>query len=165
MLDFRIGQSTWLEAYGINDMKQMVFPDIKIRRRYSKELEYINANSSIAGCGALLWKVKTEAYIRYIAQGLPVLRVDYEKLVERTQPVMREVLKHIGCKWNDSVLEHHTRKHPEMIHNNLTVGETDPQRKVSNSSIGRWKNKLRKEDVEAIRYVTDDVYEQITQQS
>ena len=69
------------------------------------------------------------------ALDLPVLRVQYEELVDRPEAKVREVLEHLGLPFDASVLEPERNQRPV-----LTLSAQQVRRKINRSSIGRWKN-------------------------
>jgi hypothetical protein len=162
MLGLNLGGHCWLEVYGVADVQKSFSENPTYQERYKKEIEYISSNPTIGSYGALLWRIKTDAYHAYLEQGFPVLRVEYEDLVQESRSVMEKVLKHIGYDWHESVLAHHNAEDPEAFDNGMSVGQTDPHKEVFSSSVGQWKTTLSEKAIEDIKAIAGSTYEALT---
>jgi tetratricopeptide (TPR) repeat protein len=65
---------------------------------------------------------------------LPTLEIFYEELVERFEPVARELVKFTGLEWNDACLKPQESDRPV-----LTASAGQVHQAVSKSAVGRWK--------------------------
>ncbi len=162
MLSLQFINGSWLEVVGLRDLMQRLQSSASARDEYKKELDFIFKNESLAGGGALLWRMKTEAFLRYLDLGFPVLGVQYETLVSDSESILRKILNYLSCRWDPAVLEHHKKSHHEVNKDGLTVGHTAPNRPVDRSSVGRWQAILSDKDQEAVNLITADLARKIS---
>jgi hypothetical protein len=141
MRQLRVGEWQWLE-HVCRPVMEAMLQEEEFRRSYAVEIEQLR-NSAIpdVGLGALYWKWKTSALLRYLGQGLPVHPVIYEQLIFDPEAVMREVLMFLGIEWHPNVLMHHRRSHSQLIEG-IAIGGTDAKRALDGKSLGKWRSVL-----------------------
>lgn len=66
---------------------------------------------------------------------MPVVRVQYEQLVEDPQRETRRVLDHLGLPFDSAVLEPQENRRAV-----LTLSAQQVRTKINRTSIGRWRN-------------------------
>lgn len=65
---------------------------------------------------------------------LPILEVEYEKMVEDLEGYARQIIDHVGLRWDDACLRFYETKR------DVITESTDQVRKpIYSSSIGRWR--------------------------
>ena len=164
MFGLRAATANWFEVWGYPILLRK-FASAEFRDRYVKALDLaaMNVTEFQAGCAALYWTYKTEAILDYQSQGLPVLPVFYDELVQQPRLVLHRVCQHLGIGWDDALLHHDRQPHGEIFAHGLTVGKTDPKRPIYNSSIDRWKTELTQEAADAITEITGQVWADVQQ--
>lgn len=79
-----------------------------------------------------------DALMRHWQEVLPAGRmtvIDYERLVETPEAVMRALLKHLGLPWEDACL--HFEKNPAP---SLTASAAQVRQPIYRSSVGSWQS-------------------------
>jgi len=154
MMKLKLLHSSWLERVCLPVLERKLSESEFVEAFQDDILAATNAADRLAASGALYWKCKTGALLRYMKSGLPVHPVIYEQLVTTTATVMREVLGFLGVEWQESVLQHHRRSHSQIV-GGKAMGGTDPSRSVDGESVGQWKRSLTREQIEIVRRISD----------
>jgi hypothetical protein len=149
MMELRVGGWQWLKDECLPVMETLL-RDREFQVRYEVELKLIRESASRnVGMGALYWKWKTGALIRYSREGLPIHPVVYEQLVVEPATAMREVLAFLCVEWHADVLHHHRQKHGQVM-DGKAIGGTDVRRAVDGESLGKWHKVLAQNEVELV---------------
>ena len=160
MLNLTLGGDSWLELVAV-PVIQRKLSNPYFASDFSSEIESaMSSPDRSVALGALYWKLKTSALLMYRKAGLPVHTVFYEALVEDPRSVMSGVLDFLGVSWDESVLNHHTLSHSQII-DGKAIGNTDPSRPIDTHSIGRWKEVLTEPQIEIIRRITTPLEEKL----
>jgi len=85
---------------------------------------------------ALVWRIKSCLYQRFIKSGVPTLKVRYEDLVANPAPVCSDLADHVGLNLEDQMLAH------ETVFTGFGPGETDRSRPIDPLSVDRWPLRL-----------------------
>lgn len=105
-----------------------------------------------------------EAAARYWAQAVAagvrakehlggrVLELRYENLASDPEGAMRAVLEHVGEPWDEAVLHHAEHRHDLST----DTGAERLSRPVDSSAIGRWRERLSRNDLETVVRVAGD---------
>jgi hypothetical protein len=144
---------SWMERYGRRTLayksRQSVFA-----YRYGSFLEKIeHLGNPPHAVGALYWRYKSEAFLRYQEAQLALLGVCYERLVTNPANEMRRVLSFLGVVWDDRVLAHPRAPHGELNKDGLAIGNTDPSRPIDDNSVGRFTERLTQREIADIREI------------
>lgn len=92
------------------------------------------ADQLVLAC--MCWRAKQALLPVYDQLHLNYKIVQYEKLVRQSQSTLTEILDYLNIEWSDDVLRHHE------LHAGLSVGNTNNQRAIDSSSIGKHTDKL-----------------------
>lgn len=90
---------------------------------------------------ALCWRLKQELLKIYDSENINYKIVSYENIVTNPKQEIADVLSFLGLAWDDDVIRH------DRLHKGMSVGNTDNERPIDNSSKGRWKKTLKSDDV------------------
>ena len=145
MLKLR-GKNTWMEDWAVPILRQKAEREPGFAERWRKELAVCEKTGSLAAFGALYWAYKNDALLRYLQLGYPVLPIDYESFVAAPRPELRRVCQWLGVEFQESLLHHPDQAHGELFANGLTVGGTDPKRRIDAASVGQWRQWLSAAD-------------------
>jgi hypothetical protein len=145
--------STWMERYGkpilTYKSRQNGFAS-----HYGSLLEKVeHLGSPPHAVGALYWRYKSEAFLRYREAQAPLLGVYYERLVADPASEMRRVLSFLGITWDDRVLAHPRAPHGELDKDGLAIGNTDPSRPIDDRSVGQFTERLTQQEIRDIREI------------
>src|SRR5207248_2706393 len=151
MLKLKWGESSWCETWARSIIHAKLAYDETFQARYSEELMTLEScGSPLVGWAALYWKYKTEAFLAYRRDGLPILLVSYERLVTDPRTALESVCSHLGIPFHKALLSHNHILHSELFENGLTLGNTDPRKPIDDHSLGQWHRFLSSEDVTLI---------------
>lgn len=152
MRQLKTDGGSWLEKFGVpivhNHCKSLYFREIF---RSDLDIAFAAQDKGIA-FGAIYWKVKSIAALRYLDAGLPIHLVFYEQLVMDPATVLSGVLEHLGMEWDERLLSHHLGNHSELF-SGRTIGNTDPSRPIDSLSIGLGEQRIAKSGVDAIQRI------------
>lgn len=152
MSRLRVAGGTWLRRCGIpvvrNYCRKQSFREI-----FGADLEaaLLSPEADVA-LGALYWKVKSLAALRYLEAKVPICLVFYEELVTTPRVVLRRVLEFLGADWDENVLHHPEQQHSGVSFGRATGG-TDPSRAIDACSVGAAQTYLSGSQVEAIEKI------------
>jgi hypothetical protein len=161
MRKLKAGDKTWCELWVPRILNAKIQRDEAFRLRFTNELSMIEAAATeqerLTKQGALYWKYKTAAIVRYRNAGFPVLPVSYERLVTQPEPTLRAICQHLVVQFDDRLLHHNEFAHTEVFAHGRTVGETDPNRPIQSDSVGQSVEWLSDQDKEWIDSVIGDL--------
>lgn len=131
----------WLDRHGwpIIAAKMADTPGFSARWAEALAICARSANRPVA-IGALYWAYKNEAVFDYLAKGYPVLPVRYERLVRTPQQQIPALCSFLDLPFAPAMLDHTTARHREVFDSGLTVGNTDPARRISDTSVAQWQH-------------------------
>ena len=66
---------------------------------------------------------------------MPMLEIDYERLVDDFEPACREMIDFCGLEWHDACLDFHRSK--RLV---VTASSEQVNRPLYSASVGRWRN-------------------------
>lgn len=141
MLKLR-GTRSWLEEWAVPIVRHKVERDAGFAERWRGELALCETSGSLAAIGALYWAYKNEALLRYAERRYPVLPLSYESLVSAPRTELERVCRFLGVDFQDALLDHPGQAHGELFETGLTVGGTDPKRRIDEASVGQWRDWL-----------------------
>ena len=93
---------------------------------------------------ALIWRIKTQMFERFIEAGLPTFTFDYEALVSNKKDHCVKFANHIGLQ-PDSQMEQH-----ENVYQGVGPGHTKRTRSVDRKSTNLWVHTLTRCQAEDI---------------
>lgn len=129
----------WLERQALPIMQAKMRDDPGFAADLAREIGIMQASPhGTLATAALYWTYKTRAVLRYQAAGYPVLAVSYEKLVTHPEAELRRVCDFLDLPFDAALLDHTAFAHREVLESGLTVGNTDPKRRISRSSVDQW---------------------------
>lgn len=95
---------------------------------------------------ALIWRIKTALYDRFLECGLPTFVFKYEDLINETEKTVVNIAQHAGLRFDDLMMSH------EIVYKGFGPGMTDRSRPIDNLSIDSWIENLNEEqDKEILR--------------
>lgn len=145
MLKLR-GNKSWLEDWAVPILRHKAEQETEFAQRWRKELALCQESMSLAAFGALYWAYKNEALLRYVQQRYPVLPISYESLVTAPRAELGRVCRWLGVDFQEALLDHPQQAHGELYESGLTVGGTDPKRRIDVASVGQWQAWLNPAD-------------------
>ncbi len=89
---------------------------------------------------ALVWRIKSGLFNRFSEHGLPTFVFKYEDLVADKRNSIRQLADHVELKFDEIMTQH------EMVYRGLGPGYTERTRPVDSVSIGKWSNRLTRQD-------------------
>lgn len=93
---------------------------------------------------ALIWRIKSALFQRYIDSGIASYLCRYEELIGDTARVCKEMLDQLGIPFDESILMHHN------VYDGTAQGETDRSRSVDRKSLNKWSSKLNDQQVREV---------------
>jgi sulfotransferase family protein len=163
MLKLRSGEVSWLEVWPTRIVEAKVERDPGFRSRFAQELDLLaKATYRTLATAALYWKYKTIAFLDYQKRGLPVLAIPYEDLAARPETVLPRVCHFLGVPFESQLLDHPRLPHPETSANGLTVGDTDPRRRIDADSVGQWQRLLTPDQTREILAIAGDLPDRLS---
>jgi len=159
-LKTRSGGNDWIDHWPryVDELYPRIIPGFAAR--YARELEII-AQAGVyqfAARAALYWKIKTEAYFRYDALGYKLRLLIYEDLVTRPEWTLRRLCRFLGISFDPHMLVHHQQQHGGVGTNGLTVGDTDPRRRIDSTAIRLYRGVMPVEEQQVILEIAGETY-------
>lgn len=163
MDSLEISGQSWLERFGVPLLKYRLrtFPELTSEFEWATGLLADDSVGKFAA-GALYWRLKNEALLRFQSLGYPVHPLRYESLARAPEPNLRAVLEFLDCPWHPAVGAHHTVSHGELDEHGLATGKTDPRRAIDSSTIGSGRRNLPAEAINVIDTVVEDLPERLS---
>jgi len=128
------------------------------KKRYKRELKILKTTKNKENVvGAIYWKHKTSSYFSYVNESVPIIKIHYEDLVKEKKFQIKQVLGFLKLDWEDSVLSHEKHHHTETNSSGITVGKNDTKIPITDSSVGRYKKFLKRNEISEILDVTSDL--------
>lgn len=162
-LKARASGDDWIDHWTryVDELYPRTIPDFKTR--YARELELVAQAGShgFAARAALYWKIKTESFFRYDAQGYHLRLVLYEDLVTRPERTLRWLSRFLGISFNERMLKHHQQTHAVVGANGLTVGDTNPRQPIDETATRLYKGKMALEEQRVIMEIAGATYRRI----
>jgi hypothetical protein len=141
-------KKSWLEEWGEAILEAHVEYGDGFPEKWARELAMCRAAPNrLVAIGALYWKFKNAALLRYVERGYPVLAICYERLVTHPEEQLRRVCTFMGIGFTDELLRHPAHSHREILDNGLAVGNSDPKRLIDAAFVGQWPSYLEPQDV------------------
>jgi len=141
------GAKTWLETWAIPILQNKMASELRFANRWKDEMALCERAGSLPMFGALYWAYKNDALLRYARRGMPVLPIQYESLVTDPRGELERICRFLGVPFEEALLDHPGHAHGELFASGLTVGNTDPRRRIDAASVGQWKEWLSPEDL------------------
>jgi len=85
---------------------------------------------------ALLWKIKSSLFPRYVDRGLTTYLCKYEHLFDDTKVICKEMTDRLSIPFSETMLSHHSFYH------GVAQGKTNRNRAIDGASISKWNTKL-----------------------
>jgi len=144
----------WLEEWAVPIIRCHVQSTSGFVEMWDHELKLCKAapNHHI-GLGALYWKYKTAAFLRYKELRYPILAICYERLAAQPEKEFRRISDFLGISFDEAVLSHPSHVHREIQVNGLAVGNTDPRRSIDTTCVCQWPMFLDSRDSELAREI------------
>lgn len=141
-------KKSWLEEWAVPILEAHIEKDEGFGQEWARELVICrNAPRRLVAIGALYWKFKNAALLRYVERGYPVLAICYERLVMHPEEQLRRVCSFMGLAFTEEMLRHPAHSHREILDNGLAIGNSDPNRVIDSASVGQWRKYLSHQEV------------------
>ena len=161
MMKLKLNQS-WLQTYALQTINTKIASDPAFVRQWARELEQLpRSEAPWASVGALYWKYKSAALLRYKSAGYPVLGIAYEQLVADPKAQLRRACDFLGISFEPTMLQHPHFAHREVFASGLTVGQTDPKRAIDSASVNQWSTLLDERAIEEGNKIVGDLPQQL----
>lgn len=161
-LTFDDGQS-WLDRFG-RSILAFKRRDPGFARRYRRELALLDDwGQSPEGVGALYWKFKSTAYLDYLAAGLPVYGIVYERLVSEPRKVLSGAMAFLELPWEEALMDHPNHEHGEVDASGHAIGNTDVRRPIHSLSVGVHRDGLGADALARIDAIVETLPERLLQ--
>jgi hypothetical protein len=173
---------SWLEAWGVPIMLHKASRDAAFYSWLIRCLAAANTavapTRSVAPVAAAsgYWQYKNQALLRYVAEGLSVLAVQYETLVTHATDEICRVCDFLGLEPHKDMLRHHQKAATEVIGTEetaafgipegsqpgFTPSGDDPTRPIDASRMGRWSHAgFTQEELHTMRCITGNLQNQL----
>jgi hypothetical protein len=141
MTNLKINQSeSWLYRCGVGGLDYLCELG-HLKPHLADRLQQLRSTSAPDYLyGALYWMMKNQGIWDLENAGVPLLLVEYEALVESPESHLRRICDFIGAPWDEGVLQHHANKSWKTDAEGLVIGRTDPNRRIDEVSIGRYRS-------------------------
>jgi hypothetical protein len=148
MLKLRGAKRSWLEEWAEPILESHVASEGDFAENWARELAACRtAPNRLVALGALYWKFKNAALLRYVGRGYPVQAICYERLVTCPEEQLKRVCTFMGIGFTDELMHHPAHAHREILENGLAVGNSDPTRLIDTASVGQWQSYIEPQDV------------------
>ena len=162
MLRLRGLERSWLEEWAVPILEKHMEQERGFRERWVHERASCGAaRNRLVAVGALYWKFKNAAMLRYMERGFPVLAVCYERLVACPEEQLRRVCRFMEIDFTGELLCHPAHAHREILENGLAVGNSDPTRLIDTASVDRWRSYLDPQDVALAQEIVGELPDSI----
>lgn len=156
MMQLRVESDSWLQRVAVPIVRAMN-DGARLSEEFRADLDFaLSCEDPDVAIGALYWKIKSSAALRYMDVELPVHLVSYERLVAAPATLLPGILRHIGVEWDEGVLNHHQKPHGEIV-DGKAIGGTDPGRPIDTRSVGRSGTHLSACQIGLIERITGDL--------
>ncbi|MDI1276630.1 sulfotransferase [Methylobacter sp.] len=157
------GETSWLDRYGLSILQALIHHP-NINAIFKKKYETLECQGlPIHLVGALYWEIKNQGFFDLLGRNKPIYAVRYESLVGSPRSELLKLSQFLGVDWDDSLLNHPEHPHAELDENGIAIGETDPRRSIDTQSIGRYRHLMTEQQIQEVRYYTEDFSNKITQ--
>jgi len=153
----------WVMEWAEPTLRAHMESDRNFPKPWTRELAACRGASNYpVAVGAVYWKFKNTALLRYAQRGYPVLAISYERLVTQPEEQLRRVCAFLGIEFTDEMLHHPAHPHREILENGLAVGNSDPTRLIDSASVGHWRKCLEPKDVALAQEIAGPLPDAIT---
>jgi hypothetical protein len=157
MMELKAGKNSWIETWGIPIVKYQIENLKGFNERFSSEISLLKESEfSPYATAAFFWKYKNESYFKYLDLGFPMVKIFYEKFVEKPTPYLKSILNLLELNWEDSLLQHHLLEHSQVDKRGMAIGNTDSTRKISDFHKARYKEELTQDQINEILLISGD---------
>lgn len=164
MMRLKVESDSWLQRVGVPVLNSMA-EEGRLSEQLRADLDFASScEFPDVAMGALYWKLKSSAALRYIESGLPVHIVIYERFVAAPMAFLPGILRQVGVDWDDSVLLHHEKPHGELV-DGKAIGDTDPSRPIDTRSIGHSRSSLSSSQMELVERMVGDLEKRLRSQA
>lgn len=138
------------------NQSQAIIGNQLLRETYAKEITILeNSNTPDHVRAAVIWKIKSGAYLDFANVGLQPLLFRYEELIQSPALYARTLAEHCGLNFENQMLEHH------KIMRGKGAGLTSRTRSIDSSSLTRWRDELSCAQVEEIMEIGEHTMMQL----
>lgn len=156
-------ETSWLDQYGCSILQALIqHPNISAVYK-NKYVAIERQGLPVHLVGALYWEIKNQGFLELLEHNKPVCAVRYESLVSSPKIELLKLSQFLEVSWNDSMLNHSDYPHAELDEKGIAIGETDPRRGIDTQSIGGYHHLLTEQQIQELRYYTEDFFTKITQ--
>ena len=153
---------SWIDAYGRAMLEHRLAARPEFVARHGARCDALRRRDWPPHLtAALYWQVRNEALPAYLAAGLPVLPLGYERLVAEPRPALQAICRRFGLTWDERMLRHQEVEHDQLDANGLAIGNSDPKRAIDRDSVGRHRKLLAPDAAAEVTAATDDLFTEL----
>jgi len=136
MLELKTPDHSWFDVWGVPTVKYWIGNLPNFRKKFSTEIDLVKkSNFRYYSTGSLFWKYKNASLLKYVEKNFPILKINYENLVNNPEPILRSIISFLNLEWEENLLKHHTVEHSELSKKGWARGKTDPKKPIRAHSI------------------------------
>lgn len=107
------------------------------------------------------WKYKNMSYFKMKELGWEVLLINYRNLVIDPKTQIFNILDFLKLERDEKTLHHDKINHDEVNNKNLTLGNTQANRKIDKNSLNKWQTTLSDSEIKLIENKTKELLENL----
>lgn len=149
---------SWIEVWAKKSIDFWITINDDFRYNYREDLDLLkNSDQKLAVAGAIYWKFKTSSFFDYHNEHVPITTIRYEDLVTNSKKTIHDIIKFLGINWEDSLLSHEKKIHPETDMNGFAIGNTNTKLPIFNSSVNKYEKYLTFDEIREISKVSKEL--------